>query len=133
MIRIAAVALAFTTICASPALAQHPSVKPAPDSITNALIGTWEGQYQTDHGSGAFTMIIGKDSVWTASLDMVSPDGGSSIPTRMSNFKVSGSNVTWTQELMGMSCKAAAVLAAGTLRGETTCDHGSVGYVLRKK
>lgn len=133
MIRIAAAALALTTICASPALAQHPSVKAAPDSITSALVGTWEGQYQTDHGAGAFTMIIGKDSVWTASLDMVSPDGSGSIPTRMSNFKVSGSNVTWTQELMGMSCKAAAVLAAGTLRGETTCDHGAVSYVLRKK
>jgi len=78
-------------------------------------------------------MIIAKDSVWTASLDMAAPDGSGSIPTRMSDFKVSGSNVTWTQELMGMSCKATAVLAAGTLRGETTCDHGSVGYVLRKK
>jgi len=42
MIRIAAVALALTTICASPALAQHPSAKAAPDSLTNALVGTWE-------------------------------------------------------------------------------------------
>lgn len=133
MIRIALVAIALTTICASPALAQHPLAKAAPDSITNALVGTWEGQYQTDHGSGGFRMIIARDSVWTASLDMAAPDGSGSIPTQMSNFKVSGSNVTWTQELMGMSCKATAVLAAGTLRGETTCDHGSVGYVLRKK
>lgn len=133
MIRIVAAALALTTVCASPALAQHPNAKAAPDSITTALIGAWEGQYQTDHGSGGFKMIIGKDSVWTASLDMASPDGSGSIPTQMSNFKVSGSNVTWTQELMGMSCKAVAVLAAATLRGETTCDHGSVGFVLRKK
>jgi hypothetical protein len=133
MIRIAAVAISLTVACTSTALAQSKTAKSAPaDSITTALVGTWEGEYHTDHGTGAFTMVIKRDSAWTASMDMGAPDGGT-VPTRVSEFKVSGTNVTWTQDLMGMSCKAAAVLAAGTLRGETTCDHGSVGDVLRKK
>jgi hypothetical protein len=134
MIRIAAVAISFTVACTSTALAQSTTAKSAPsDSITTALVGTWEGKYQSDHGAGAFTMVLGHDSAWTASMEMAMPDGSGTIPTKVSGFKVSGSNVTWTQELMGMACQSAAVLAAGTLRGETSCGQGSIGYVLRKK
>jgi hypothetical protein len=134
MIRIAAVALSLTLVGTSSALAQSKSPKaPATDSIATALVGTWEGKYQSDHGAGAFTMVLGHDSAWTASMEMAMPDGSGTIPTKVSGFKVSGSNVTWTQELMGMACQSAAVLAAGTLRGETSCGQGSIGYVLRKK
>lgn len=131
MIHIVAVALSLVTFGASPAIAQHSILTPRADSIATALIGTWQGEYQTDHGSGPFTLVISKDSVWKATMDMSSANGP--IPTNVSNFTVVGSNVSWTQDLMGMSCKGAAVLAAGTLRGETTCERGSMGYVLRKK
>ena len=134
MIRIAAVVLSLTLVSTTSALAQPKAPKaPATDSITTALVGTWEGTYQSDHGSGAFTMKLGHDSVWTASMEMSMPDGSGTIPTKVNNFAVSGSNVTWTQELMGMACKSTAVLAAGTLRGETSCGQGSIGYLLKKK
>jgi len=128
---IVAAGLCLSALSASRATAQHPSSKSAADSVATELVGTWAGQYQTDHAPpGMFTLTIVKDTGWTAKMEMTS--GDQPFPTRVIDFTVNGSNVSWTQELMGMTCKGSAVLAAGTLRGETSCDHASVGYVLRK-
>ncbi|MEP6493386.1 MAG: hypothetical protein ABJF01_11955 [bacterium] len=127
-----AVGCLLSALCASPALAQLPTGKSPADSIAAELIGTWEGQFQTDHSApGVLTLTIGRDTAWKAKIDMMA--GDQSFPSRVTEFKVSGNVVSWTQDMMGMSCKGSAALAAGTLRGETVCEHASAGYVLRKK
>jgi hypothetical protein len=46
---------------------------------------------------------------------------------------VEGNTIAWTQELMGMSCKASAVLDGTEMKGTTACEHGSMTMVMRKK
>jgi hypothetical protein len=112
----------------SPVFAQQAEARA--DSAAQQIVGSWEGTFESDHGTGSFRLIVARDTGWkvTAALDM-----GQEIATAISDFKVAGNTVTWTQSLMGMSCKASAVLAAGTLRGETNCGQGAIGYLLRKK
>jgi hypothetical protein len=99
---------------------------------TTSLEGVWVGQFQADHGDpGNLTLTITHDGEWKASVEMTYQN--QPMPTRVHDFKVNGNTITWTQELMGGSCTASATLAAGTLRGETACGHGTVGYLLRKK
>lgn len=126
MTRSYAFAIALSMLVATPALAQHTT------SADDKIVGRWEGSYTSDHAPpGGFNMIVTKDTALKATIDMTA--GDKPLPTRVTEFKVAGNDVTWTQELMGMSCKATAVLAADTLRGETSCQHGAVSFVLRRK
>ncbi|MEP6690595.1 MAG: hypothetical protein ABJD07_05525 [Gemmatimonadaceae bacterium] len=126
MLRNIAFALSLPVLGALPLRAQTPA-----DS-TQQFIGTWEGTYQADHGpAGAFKMAIIRDGALKATVEMTS--GTSAVPTTVTDVKIAGNTATWTQALMGMSCKSSAVLSAGTLRGETVCAHGSMGFLLRKR
>ena len=134
MIRQVVIALAFVVAASARTRAQAPgpNASVATDTVTKQLLGVWEGTYQTDHGpSGGFVMTIARDSGWTVTIEMTSD--GQSIPTRVSDFKVEGSSLSWIQELMGMSCRGSAVHAAATLRGEASCDHGAASFLLRRK
>jgi hypothetical protein len=77
------------------------------------------------------SMRITKDSIWKATAEILS--GSQSIPTRVTSVSVDGNTIAWTQELMGMSCKASAVLDGAEMRGTTECEHGSMTMVMRKK
>ncbi len=122
-----AVAFVISMIGAAPALAQHINA-----GADDKIVGRWEGSYTSDHAPpGGYNLVVTKDSGLKATIEMTS--GTQPMQTRVTEFKIDGNAVSWTQELMGMSCKAAAVLAAGTLRGETTCPHGAISFLLRRK
>jgi hypothetical protein len=131
--RIAAVTI-IALLASAPAYAQSGTPKPAAagDKATAAFVGEWEGAYQTDHGPGGpMSMRITKDSVWRATAEVLS--GSQTIPTRVTSVSVDGNAIAWTQELMGMSCKASAVLDGAEMKGTTECEHGSMTMVMRKK
>ena len=131
--RMAAVAI-IGLLASAPAHGQSPAPKSAVagDKTTASFVGDWEGAYQTDHGPGGpMSMRITKDSTWKATVEILS--GSQTIPTRVSGISVDGNTIAWTQELMGMSCKASAVLDGLELRGTTECEHGSMTMVMRKK
>jgi hypothetical protein len=129
----------LTTILASvlggaPILAQSPSPKSASaaDKATSSFVGEWEGAYQTDHGPGGpMSLRITKDSAWKATADVIS--GSQTIPNTITNVSVDGNTIAWTQELMGMTCKASAVLDGLDLKGTTDCGHASMTIAMRKK
>jgi hypothetical protein len=131
--RIAAVTIA-ALLASAPAHAQSPTSKPVAggDKAPSSFVGEWEGTYQTDHGpGGSMSMHITKDSTWKATAEILS--GSQTIPTRITSVSVDGNTIVWTQELMGMSCKASAVLDGAEMRGATECEHGSMTMVMRKK
>jgi hypothetical protein len=131
--RIAAITIAVLLVSV-PVRAQLPTSKPAVggDKATISFVGEWEGTYQTNHGpGGSMSMRIAKDSIWKATAEVLS--GSQAMPTRITNVSVEGNTITWTQELMGMSCKASAVVDGAELKGTTACEHGSMTMVMRKK
>jgi hypothetical protein len=131
--RLAALAV-IALVAGAPARAQSSTSKPAAggDKVAANFVGEWEGAYQTDHGPGGpMSMHITKDSVWKATAEVVS--GSQTIPTRVTGISVDGNTIAWTQELMGMSCKASAVLDGVELKGTTECEHGSMTMVMRRK
>jgi hypothetical protein len=131
--RIAGV-LIGVVLSGTPVWAQSPTSKPAAasDGAATKFVGEWEGAFQTDHGhGGAMSMRITKDSVWKATADVLA--GSETIPNTISNVSVDGNTIVWTQELMGMMCKASAVLDGAELKGTTDCGHASMTIALRKK
>jgi len=124
------VALCIATTAGAQSAA--PSASALPDSMVKAIVGTWEGNYESDHAPpGAFRLVVAHDSLWhvTSSVSMQ----GETMASAVTDFAIDGAFVTWTQAMMGLSCRGRATLAAGTLRGETTCEMGSIGYLLRRK
>jgi hypothetical protein len=124
--------LVAATLGAGSALAQSSKPDPGTDKVASRLVGEWEGAYQTDHGPGGPVSVrFTKDSAWKATAEIIS--GSQTIPTRVTEVSVDGNTIAWTQELMGMSCKASAVLEGQELKGKTECDHGSMTMVMHKK
>ncbi|HEV8498963.1 MAG TPA: hypothetical protein VGQ56_18930 [Gemmatimonadaceae bacterium] len=129
-----ATAVALLVFGAVPMLAQAPSPKTAraADKAPANFVGEWEGAYQTDHGPGGpMSLRITKDTAWKATADVIS--GSQTIPNIITNVSVDGNTIAWTQELMGMTCKASAVLDGVELKGTTDCGHASMTYAMRKK
>jgi len=127
-------AVALLVLGAVPMLAQAPSPKTprAADKAPASFVGEWEGAYQTDHGPGGpMSLRITKDTAWKATADVIS--GSQTIPNVITNVSVDGNTIAWTQELMGMTCKASAVLDGAELKGTTDCGHASMTYAMRKK
>ena len=76
-------------------------------------------------------LVIGKDTVLkVSSLAMTMGNDMPVIPTR--NFVVSPTDISWTQDMMGMSCEATAILKNGQMRGTIVCAHASVTFTLNK-
>ena len=121
-------------VCGVPLAAQHPTPALTAADVNKLLIGTWAGPYSADHGPpGGITLNIARDTAWKVSMELLA--GGELVPTTIRDFKVEGTNVAWSQDLMGMSCRAAVVVTHDALRGETECGNGhvAIGYLLRKK
>ena len=126
-------AVVTLVLTAVPVLAQSPSPKStSADKATASFVGEWEGAYQTDHGPGGpMSLRITKDSAWKATMDLIS--GSQTVPNTITNVSADGNTIAWTQELMGMTCKASAVLDGLELKGTTDCGHVSMTIAMRKK
>jgi hypothetical protein len=132
MRHVVTVVLFAASLGAGSALAQSSKPELGADKVAARLAGEWEGAYQTDHGPGGpVSMCFTKDSAWKATAEIIS--GSQTIPTRVTDVSIDGNTVAWTQEVMGMSCKASAVLEGAELKGKTECEHGSMTIVMHKK
>ena len=130
-LRLFGIALLFTVVVSTPTFAQAGKTNTTPDSA-KALIGSWEGSYTSDHApTGAMKLTISKDSVLkVSSLAMAMGNDMPVISTR--NFAVTTTDISWTQDMMGMSCEATAILKNGQMRGTIVCAHASVNFTLNK-
>jgi hypothetical protein len=128
------IALGFTMLLSTPSSAQPSATASgsAPDS-SKALVGTWEGSYVSDHApTGAMKLVIAKDSVLkVSSFAMTMGNDMTTIPVR--NFTVSPTDISWTQDMMGMTCESTAILRNGQMKGTIVCGHGSVTFTLNRK
>jgi len=131
--------LGLVAAIALPAGAQTPTPKPSPTaaSIEKALLGTWEGPYQSEQAPpGLLRLVIAKDTAWKATLGVITDQD---VPAgEVQELKVEGANLSWVQEIMGMICRTTAALEAGSLKGETSCEQGgavaiTASFVLLKK
>src|ERR1051326_1843296 len=105
----------------------------AKTDAASKLAGEWEGTFRSPHGPGGLWLKFTKDSIWTASVEMTIE--GQTIPTRVLTVKVDSNTVTWTQELMGMTCTAHTVVDNDTMTGATACGHdgASLDVSLKRK
>jgi len=108
-------------------VARAQAARPAQDSLTTRFVGVWDGRFVTDHGpAGGMQLTVARDTGWTASIEMAHDD--QAIPTRVTNVKVAGKKISWSQEVMGMTCTANATVDGSTMTGEASC--GQMGYKL---
>jgi len=115
---------------ASATTSQAQSARTPADSATSRFAGTWDGKFVTDHGpAGAMQVTISRDTAWKMAVEMV--HGDQAMPTRASDVKVAGKTISWTQEVMGMSCAASAKVDGDTMTGDASC--GNVGFKMELK
>jgi hypothetical protein len=131
-------ALALLVLLAAPVAAQSPAPKPvAPTAAEKPFLGTWEGPYTSEQAApGELRLVISKDTTLQASLTVMSDQPIEAGETR--ELKIEGGVISWVQDIMGMVCRASAMINAGTLKGETVCEQGgavaiTAGWVLVKK
>jgi hypothetical protein len=109
----------------------HPAAAPE-----TRFLGTWEGTFSSHGPSGTMRLVVARDTTPTralkASLAMTSAQPFEvGTPT---GLRVAGNELSWTQPVAQMECKAVAVLdAAGALRGEMACGHGALDFVMQQK
>ncbi len=126
--------LALSTLGAGSAFAQTASTAKAtmPDSA-KTLVGTWEGSYTSDHApTGAMKAVFVQDSVIKLSSFALTMDNTMQT-LEVRNFSFTSDEISWTEDLMGMSCQTTAVLKNGQLKGAIVCGHGSVAFTLTKR
>jgi hypothetical protein len=131
-------ALALLVLLAAPVAAQSPAPKPvAPTAAEKPFIGTWEGPYTSEQTTpGELRLVISKDTTLKASLTVMTDQPIEAGETR--ELKIEDGVISWVQDIMGMVCKASAMVNAGTLKGETVCEQGgavaiTAAWVLVKK
>ena len=132
-------ALALLVLLAAPAVAQSPTPKPnsPATSAEKPFLGTWEGPYQSAQAApGEIRLVISRDTALKASLTVMSDQPIEAGEVR--ELKVEDNVLSWVQDIMGMTCRAAAMINAGTLKGETVCEQGgavaiTATWVLVKK
>ena len=126
--------LALSMSTADSAFAQTMSNTKAtmPDSA-KVLVGTWEGSYTSDHApAGAMKAVFVQDSVVRlSSFALTMENTMQTLEVR--NFSFTADAISWTEDLMGMSCQTTAVLKKGQLKGAIVCGHGSVAFTLSKR
>ena len=126
--------LALSTLGADSAVAQTASSAKAmmPDSA-KALVGTWEGSYTSDHApTGAMKAVFVQDSIVKLSSFALTMDNTMQT-LEVRNFSFTSDEISWAEDLMGMSCQTTAVLKNGQLKGAIVCGHGSVAFTLNKR
>jgi len=104
--------------------AQAPAPTPKPAEVEKALLGKWEGPYQSDQAPpGSLRLLVAKEAgAWKVSLQVISDQ---ELPAGdVKEFKVVGKTVSWDQEISGLLCHASAELVNGTLTGGSQCEQG---------
>jgi hypothetical protein len=131
-------ALALLLLLAAPLAAQSPAPKPVnPTAAEKPFLGTWEGPYTSEQAApGELRLVISKDTTLKASLTVMSDQPIEAGETR--ELKIEEGVISWVQDIMGMVCRASAMINAGTLKGETVCEQGgavaiTAAWVLVKK
>jgi hypothetical protein len=106
---------------------------PPHDSIVKKFVGTWEGTLESPHGStnGLKLVITYAKAGWAAAMTM--PPGTPMQAGAMTDVKVNGSGLAWTQAMGRMSCKGSATLVGESLKGETDCGHVGLAFLLTRK
>jgi uncharacterized protein YbbC (DUF1343 family) len=131
--------MALLALMAAPAAAQSPAPKPGspPSTAEKPFLGTWEGPYTSEQAApGELRLVIARDTALKASLTVMSDQPIEVGETR--ELKIEDGAISWVQDVMGMVCRASAMIYAGTLKGETVCEQdGAVAvtasWVLVKK
>lgn len=130
--------LALLALIAAPVAAQSPAPKPSsPSAAERPFLGTWEGPYQSEQAApGEIRLVISRDTALKASLTVMSDQPIEAGEVR--ELKVEDNVLSWVQDIMGMTCRASAMINAGTLKGETVCEQGgavaiTATWVLVKK
>ena len=129
MLRASALTIALLTVSASASHAQAARATAA-DSLTARFAGIWDGRFITDHGpAGGMQLTISHDSTWKMAIEMA--HGDQAMPSRASDVKVAGRTISWTQDVMGMSCIASATVDGDAMAGDASC--GPVGFKMELK
>jgi hypothetical protein len=132
-------AVALLALTAVPASAQAPAPKPSPSAsaVEKQLLGTWEGPYTSEQvPPGSLRLVLTKDPAWKAVMSVISDQPIES--GEITEFKVEGTTISWSQVIADMNCHASAELVNGTLKGESSCEQGgqvavTAAWVLLKK
>lgn len=137
IVRVALVVAVFA-VAAAPSAAQAQRVQQQGQNAAktdSALVGTWEGTYSSDHApSGAMKVVIERGSdakLKVSAVSMMMGQNMTAIPAR--NTEVSATDISWTQDMMGMSCEATAILKSSDMKGSIVCGHGAVTFVLVRR
>ena len=120
MFKLASVALALVVLRGGSVAAQTPAA-PAPADISARLIGTWEGPYQSDMAPpGGIRLVVARENgAWMVTIAVISDQ---ELPSsEVTDFKVDGGVVSWTQSIAGIECRTQAMIENGVLKGQTEC------------
>ncbi len=129
MIRTSALTILLLAVSA-PALHAQAARTPPADSLTARFAGIWDGRFITDHGpAGSLQLTVSRDTAWKMAIEMV--HGDQAMPSRASDVKVAGTTISWTQDVMGMSCAASAKVDGDSMTGDASC--GNVGFKMELK
>jgi hypothetical protein len=129
MIRtLALTALLFT---ASTQTARAQAATAAKDTLVTRFVGTWDGKFTTDQGSGGIQITVAKPAAWKLSIEM--SHGDQAFPVGASDVKVAGKTISWNQDVMGATCPASAAVAGEKMTGEITCSNMTIKLELERK
>jgi hypothetical protein len=121
---LARLALITLALAATPALAQQH------DGNDAALIGTWEGTFNSEAvGTGGMKLVISKDGAWKAIITISRDE---TMTAEAAGFTVKGNELSWTLGLHGASCMSTATREANVIKGETSCDRPVFTFELKK-
>jgi hypothetical protein len=108
------------------------TAKPDSDSLTTRFVGVWDGRFVTDHGpAGGMQVTVAKDTAWKVSIEMA--HGDQAIPSRVTSVTVAGKTISWSQDVMGMTCAASATVDGANMTGEASCGQMSYKMELQRK
>lgn len=101
------------------------------DTTKKKFVGQWEGTYFSDHsGENALKITIARDTAWKGTIEFTADQP--IPPAAMADLAITGSNVTWTQSVMGMSCVSSGAVIGESMKGEIKCGQMSIGFLLKK-
>lgn len=114
--------------------AQAPSPgKGSADSLTK-YVGTWNGQFTSDHAPSADMRVVveadksGKPVVAELLLSM----NGTMTKVPTSATAATSEDMTWQANMMGQACSGTAIVKEGALHGTLICGHGSINFALKR-
>lgn len=111
----------------------------SPPSQAAAVIGVWEGPYQSEAvppGSLKLTVVRDSTRALQATLEVFSDSPPPVGPVK--DFKLEGNKVSWSQEIAEMVCLSSGTITSGVMKGTAECSqNGAVvvtaTFLLEKK